>query len=111
MKFTPEGGIIGLRAEPTVDREVLFTVSDSGPGIPAEHLQSIFNPYWQGKRAERMGAGLGLAITRGIIESHGGRIWVESEVGKGTQFSFTLPTESDADRAAATSTEESAARR
>jgi signal transduction histidine kinase len=111
MKFTPPGGIISVRAEPTLDSEVLFTVADTGPGIPAEHLQSIFNPYWQGKRTERMGAGLGLAITRGIVESHGGRIWVESEVGKGTQFYFTLPAHRSAPVDAPTSTEESAARR
>ena len=90
MKFTPSGGTIRFGAE-TQDSEVLFMVSDSGPGIPQEHLGDIFNPYWQAKRAERMGAGLGLPIAKGIIEAHGGRIWVESEPGKGTRFYFTLP--------------------
>lgn len=90
MKFTPPGGVITFRADPK-DGHVLFTVSDSGPGIPKENLKDIFNPYWQGKRTERLGAGLGLAITRGIVESHGGKIWVESEPGQGTRFYFTLP--------------------
>ena len=90
LKFTPEGGVIRVRAEPK-DDAVLFVVSDTGPGIPKEHLADIFNPFWQAKRAERMGAGLGLPIARGIVESHGGRIWVESESAKGTVFYFTLP--------------------
>ena len=90
MKFTPTGGTITLRAEAR-DGDVVLTVADTGPGIPKEHLGDIFNPYWQAKRAERMGAGLGLPIARGIVEAHGGRIWVESEPGKGTKFYFTLP--------------------
>jgi signal transduction histidine kinase len=74
---------------------VLFSVADSGPGIPKENLKDIFNPYWQAKRAERMGAGLGLPIAKGIVESHGGKIWVESEPGKGTTFYFTVPADRD----------------
>ncbi|HWW62151.1 MAG TPA: HAMP domain-containing sensor histidine kinase, partial [Thermoanaerobaculia bacterium] len=90
LKFTPAGGIVAVRAEP--HREVvLFTVSDTGPGIPPENLGDIFNPYWQAKRAERFGAGLGLPIAKGIVEAHGGRIWVESTPGEGTRFYFTLP--------------------
>jgi signal transduction histidine kinase len=90
LKFTPAGGTIRCRAE-RKDGEVVFVVSDTGPGIPKEHLAHIFNPYWQAKRAERMGAGLGLPIARGIVESHGGRIWVESEKDSGSTFYFTLP--------------------
>jgi len=90
LKFVPEGGIISCRAEPAM-RDVLFTVSDNGPGIRREDLGRIFSPYWQSERAERMGAGLGLPIVKGIVESHGGRIWVDSEEGKGTRFYFTLP--------------------
>lgn len=90
MKFTPEGGLVACRAEPS-DNLVLFLISDTGPGIPAENLGDIFNPYWQAKRTARMGAGLGLPIAKGIVESHGGKIWVESEPGVGTKFSFTLP--------------------
>jgi signal transduction histidine kinase len=92
LKFTPAGGLIAVHAE-SRDGEVLFTVRDTGPGIPRENLGDIFNPYWQAKRAERMGAGLGLPIAKGIVEAHGGRIWVESEPGHGTRFYFTLPRE------------------
>lgn len=92
MKFTPAGGTISCEAEPR-ENQVLFTVSDTGSGIAEEHVNHIFTPYWQAKRAERMGAGLGLAITKGIVESHGGTIWVKSEPGQGTRFFFTLPVE------------------
>ncbi|HET7433820.1 MAG TPA: HAMP domain-containing sensor histidine kinase [Thermoanaerobaculia bacterium] len=90
MKFTPEDGLITVRAEARRD-DVLFTIADSGPGIPEENLNDIFSPYWQAKRAERLGAGLGLPIAKGIVESHGGTIWVESTQGEGTRFYFTLP--------------------
>ncbi|MEA2488978.1 MAG: hypothetical protein QOH21_770, partial [Acidobacteriota bacterium] len=90
LKFTPEGGMVTVRGEGQLG-EVLFAVVDTGPGIPSENLNDIFNPYWQAKRAERLGAGLGLPIAKGIVEAHGGRIWVESEPGEGTRFYFTLP--------------------
>lgn len=93
LKFTPAQGFIFFRAKPHHDELVLFSVTDSGSGIPKENLKDIFNPYWQAKRAERLGAGLGLPIAKGIVESHGGKIWVESEPGKGTTFFFTLPAE------------------
>jgi len=105
LKFTPPGGTIRVCAEPHEDG-VLFTIADTGPGIPREHLSHIFTPYWQAKRAERLGAGLGLPIARGIVEAHGGRIWAESDPGEGTRFYFTLP----AANVPVTSTEESAAR-
>lgn len=108
MKFTPSGGMITLRAEPQRDR-VRCTVADTGPGIPREHQGEIFNPYWQAKRAERLGAGLGLPIAKGIVEAHGGSIWVESEPGKGTRFFFTLPVYREAETLKPS--EESAARR
>lgn len=91
LKFTPAGGVITVSAERRGGDEVLFTSADTGPGIPREHLGDIFSQYWQAKRTERMGAGLGLPIAKGIIEAHGGRIWVESEPGKGTKFYFTIP--------------------
>ena len=102
MKFTPSGGVIRVEANRR-DSGVLFKVADTGQGIPREHLRDIFNPYWQGKRAERMGAGLGLPIARGIVESHGGQIWVESQPG-GTTFFFTLPIAGDAEPAQSTNT-------
>jgi signal transduction histidine kinase len=104
MKFTPPGGRVTLRVSGRGD-EVLFSIADTGPGIPKENLDDIFSPYWQAKRTERMGAGLGLPIAKGIVEAHGGRIWVESDAGAGTTFYFTLQT------AAVTSAEESAVRR
>jgi signal transduction histidine kinase/heme exporter protein D len=95
LKFTPRGGRIATRA--TGDGgHVLFSVRDTGPGIPKENLHDIFSPYWQAKRAERLGAGLGLPIAKGIVETHGGRIWVESEPGNGTTFYFTLPISEEA---------------
>ncbi|HUR81021.1 MAG TPA: HAMP domain-containing sensor histidine kinase, partial [Thermoanaerobaculia bacterium] len=94
MKFTPKGGRISVRAK-LVGDEVLFSTSDTGPGIPKENLNDIFSPYWQAKRAERLGAGLGLPIAKGIVEAHGGRIWVESEPGRGTDFYFTLPVDGE----------------
>jgi signal transduction histidine kinase len=108
LKFTPPGGRIGVTAK-AKGEEVVFVVADSGPGIPKKDLHDIFSPYWQAKRTERMGAGLGLPIAKGIVESHGGRIWAESEPGMGTRFYFTLPVQRDAENA--TSAAESVARR
>ncbi|MGN6182556.1 MAG: GAF domain-containing sensor histidine kinase [Thermoanaerobaculia bacterium] len=107
MKFTPQGGSITTCAKRR-DREVLFCVRDTGPGIPKEHLRDIFSPYWQAKRTERMGAGLGLPIAKGIVVAHGGSIWVESELGRGTQFYFTLPIASQRDTPELTTAAESA---
>ena len=90
IKFAPHGSTIDVHAERTGD-VVLFAVSDSGPGIAPEQLPHIFDRYWQVKETAQLGTGLGLAIAKGIVEAHGGRIWVESEVGKGTTFFFTLP--------------------
>jgi signal transduction histidine kinase len=110
MKFTPPGGMITLAAQPS-DAFVRFAASDNGPGIPKEHQQAIFNPYWQAKRAERLGAGLGLPIAKGIVEAHGGSIWVESDPGKGTRFYFTLPVFNGDRAGGVTPSAESAARR
>jgi PAS domain S-box-containing protein len=89
VKFTPRGGRVTLRAG-GADGELAFAVSDTGVGIPAEQLPRVFDRYWQAD-ARRTGAGLGLAIARGIVEAHGGRIWVDSAPGEGSTFSFTLP--------------------
>ena len=90
VKFTAEGGLVGLRVA-AHESEVEFVVSDTGPGIPEAHREHIFNRYWQAKHTARTGAGLGLAIAKGIVEAHGGRIWVESEVGHGSAFHFVIP--------------------
>jgi signal transduction histidine kinase len=111
LKFTPAGGTIRVSAK-VVESSVRFAVSDTGPGIPQEHLHDIFKQYWQAKRTERMGAGLGLPIAKGIVEAHGGSIWVESEQGKGTAFYFTLPVaEVEGAKVSAGRLEESPARR
>jgi PAS domain S-box-containing protein len=94
FKFTPEGGRVMVRAR-KVDDSVQITVEDSGPGIPAADLPRIFDRYWRGDRASRDGAGLGLAICKGIVDAHGGNIWVESTVGRGTTFRFTVPCAAD----------------
>jgi signal transduction histidine kinase/DNA-binding NarL/FixJ family response regulator len=91
IKFVPEGGEVTVGAEAEGD-QVRFWVRDTGPGIPQHELANLFRPFWQGRRGGREGAGLGLAISKGIVEAHGGRIWADSEVGSGTCVSFTLTT-------------------
>jgi len=90
IKFTPEGGKITIRAE-SETLAVKFAVCDTGPGIPPEHLPHVFDRYWQAKSTAKLGTGLGLSIAKGIVEAHGGRIWVESQPGQGAVFLFTLP--------------------
>jgi signal transduction histidine kinase len=91
VKFTESGGRVSVGAR----REgefVVVEVTDTGVGIPADHLPHIFDRYWHARRTARTaGTGLGLAIARGIVDAHGGQLWVESEVGKGSTFSFTVP--------------------
>lgn len=89
IKFTPEGGRVSLRAE-TCDQHVRFSVSDTGTGMPAEQLEHIFDRFWRANHADRRGVGLGLGIVKGIVEAHGGKVWVESEVAMGTTFFFTV---------------------
>lgn len=90
LKFTPAGGHVHVVAERR-DAEVLVTVTDTGPGLTPEQLDHVFDRFWQARKTDRRGAGLGLAIARGIVEAHHGRIWAESELGRGTRFRFTLP--------------------
>ena len=92
IKFTPEGGRITVDAA-VEGTELRVSVSDTGIGISEEHLPHIFDRFWQARRhrPEGHGIGLGLAIVKGIVEAHGGRIHVESRVGAGSTFSFTLP--------------------
>ena len=90
VKFTPAQGSVRVTAERDGD-EIRVAVEDTGPGIPAEHLENVFDRFWQARSTRRAGAGLGLAIARGVVEAHGGRIRAASEVGKGTTFEFTLP--------------------
>lgn len=93
LKFTPRGGTVTLGAI-AGESEVTFFVSDSGEGISAEDQKNLFRWYVQGQSVSapsKGGSGLGLAIAKGIVDAHGGRIWVESELGKGSKFLFTLP--------------------
>jgi signal transduction histidine kinase len=89
IKFTPRGGHITLGATPS-NGKVLLRVSDTGAGIAADHLAHIFDRYWQARARDRRGTGLGLAIVKGIVDAHGGKIWVESAPGRGTTIFFTL---------------------
>jgi len=94
IKHTPEGGSVILRAT-LQDFGVLVRIIDTGEGIPPEDLPHVFDRFYQvdksRQRAARMGAGLGLAITRQIVDAHGGKIWAESAEGKGSTFSVWLP--------------------
>jgi two-component system, chemotaxis family, sensor kinase Cph1 len=91
LKFVEENGVVSVDVK--VDgTHVQFAVRDNGAGIPAEDLPFVFDRFWQSKRMNRSGAGLGLAIARGIVLGHGGRIWVESVPGVETVVRFTLPT-------------------
>jgi signal transduction histidine kinase len=93
IKFSPDGSIINVKARKEKN-DVLFEVQDFGRGVPKDKLDKVFETFFQvDSSMDRKfgGAGLGLAISRGIVISHGGKIWVESKEGKGSTFSFTLP--------------------
>jgi signal transduction histidine kinase/CheY-like chemotaxis protein len=92
IKFTPRGGRVMVGAM-IRDREVVISVGDTGCGIPAHEIPNLFERYWQSKRRGdgHHGVGLGLFIAKALVEAQGGGIWVESEVGRGSCFSFTLP--------------------
>lgn len=92
IKFTQEGGRILIEVEP-VAQGVRFSVTDTGSGIPSDQLGAVFERYRQAHSKGPRGLGLGLYIAKGIVEAHGGRIWVESQPGTGSTFSFTLPGE------------------
>ena len=89
-KFTPPGGVIEVSFAEAPEG-VEFRIRDTGPGIPAEHIPYIFDRFWQARRTGRHSIGLGLAIVKGIVDAHGGSIRVESELGAGTSFTFTIP--------------------
>lgn len=89
VKFTPAGGEVEVGAARAAEY-VRFWVRDTGPGIEREHLPRLFDRFWQARRGGYGGAGLGLAIVRGIVEAHGGQVWAESEPGAGSTFHFTL---------------------
>ena len=92
VKFTPDGGRVDVRAS-IRDQDLVVEVADTGPGVAAEDRQRIFDAFQQGARhpEQTEGTGLGLTLSKRILELHGGRIWVESEAGKGSTFGFALP--------------------
>jgi PAS domain S-box-containing protein len=97
LKFTPAGGQVEVRVQP-YGEGVLVSVVDTGDGIPADQLPHVFERFFQvssPRMGSRHGAGLGLPIARGIVEAHGGTIWIESADGRGTTVRFTLPAARD----------------
>jgi PAS domain S-box-containing protein len=92
IKFSESGGTIKVTLSVETNT-LLVCVEDNGPGMSEEFQKNLFNRYWQAKETQAKGSGLGLYITKGIVEAHGGEIWVESEPGKGSRFYFTLPAE------------------
>jgi signal transduction histidine kinase len=92
IKFTPEGGKVWMRTG-SKDGYVRVEVGDTGPGIAAEDQERIFQEFQQagGGAGKPQGTGLGLALAKKFVEMHGGKIWLESEMGKGSRFFFTLP--------------------
>jgi two-component system sensor histidine kinase GlrK len=94
LKFSPDGGIVKLQMKPDQKAGVLeVAVSDTGPGIAADDLPHLFERFYQGRlmaKNSAAGSGLGLALAKKVVEAHGGRIWIESEMGKGTTVGFTL---------------------
>jgi signal transduction histidine kinase len=89
IKFNREGRSVDVVGRLTYE-EVVVSVQDQGAGIPAEEIPRIFDRYWKGDSTRKDGVGLGLSIARGIVDAHGGRIWVDSAQGRGSTFSFAL---------------------
>lgn len=94
IKFTPSQGVITVEASREDNQEVRVCVQDTGIGIPPEELSKVFDKFYQirsSAKTDVRGTGIGLTISKEIVELHGGRIWIESKVGEGTKFIFTLP--------------------
>jgi two-component system phosphate regulon sensor histidine kinase PhoR len=94
VKYTPEGGEISISAVEKGEREIQVSIQDNGIGIPQEDLSRIFERFYRvdkGRSQELGGTGLGLSIVKHIIQAHGGRVWAESQLGKGSTFYFALP--------------------
>ncbi|MEA1032294.1 ATP-binding protein [Pseudomonas sp. N-137] len=90
IKFTPQQGSVGISAM-SVGDEIVFSVRDTGEGIKPEQLPHVFDRYWTVKEGNPNGTGLGLYISKGIVQAHGGKLHAESQPGKGSEFSFTVP--------------------
>ena len=90
IKFSPAGGRIVVRAS-RVGKDIHVSVSDQGIGIPADNIEAVFERFRQVRQNDRRGVGLGLYISKCIVQGHGGRIWADSRLGGGSTFGFTLP--------------------
>jgi protein-histidine pros-kinase len=90
VKFTPEGGCVELQVK-EVPEGIKFSVSDTGEGIPEKDIPRLFNEFWQAQKTAKLGTGLGLTIVKAIVEAHGGNVGVRSQLGKGSEFFFILP--------------------
>jgi PAS domain S-box-containing protein len=104
VKFTPANGKVTIAVDQAGQKSVTVSVRDTGPGIPEDEAEKIFDKFYQVARVNKektKGAGLGLAISKALIEMHGGKLWIESEVGKGSVFSFTVPARKPLDADAA----------
>lgn len=96
LKFTPARGKVTVKVEKNADSSVQVSIADTGPGISRGEAEKIFDKFYQVPTAEKQktrGTGLGLAISKSLVEMHGGKIWMDSELGQGSTFSFTLPAE------------------
>lgn len=89
IKYAGPGSTITISVE-TLGKEIQLSVADNGPGISEDQVHHVFDRFWQAKSTAHLGVGLGLSITKGIIDAHGGKIWVESKIGQGSIFTFTL---------------------
>lgn len=90
IKFTSGGGWVEISAQKSGD-QIEVRVADTGKGISMDNLPHVFDRFWQVKEVAAKGLGLGLTIVKGIVEAHGGKVWVESQIGRGSTFRFTLP--------------------
>jgi signal transduction histidine kinase len=90
IKFSPARTTIRVHGE-VRNSDLCISVRDSGEGIPPQQIDKVFDKFWTGREADRRGTGLGLAIAEGIVQAHGGKIWVESQPGAGSTFTFSLP--------------------
>ncbi len=90
IKFSPQNGEIRITSS-SKDQKIIFKIEDDGPGIAPKSLPFIFDRFWQDQNTSNKGTGIGLAISKWIVEAHGGKIWAESTLGKGSSFFFELP--------------------
>ena len=94
IKYTPEGGRVTVSAIEKDSKDIQFSIEDNGIGIPKEDLSRIFERFYRvnkGRSKELGGTGLGLSIVKHLVQAHGGRVWVDSQPGKGSVFYFTVP--------------------